>query len=141
MREDKLEKVLLDCYEKAFKEAFPSSNVYKIMASGEDKKDNFFLNYYLDIKRQEEIVNEVCKKYKLNKQYCKTISVNYFLGWCPSSNKHILERKYWFLTYLPVYGYIFERKLIRIPSLLKTIYHIVALSAIIGLIVYNRDII
>jgi len=78
-------KVIDEIYVQLFKEADPSADIYEIAESGEGKKPNWFLKYYLDIDRQVEIVNEICKKYKLNKRETYVVSKNVHLGFAPGT--------------------------------------------------------
>lgn len=78
-------KVIDEIYVQLFKEADPPADIYEIAKSGEGKKQSWFLKYYLDMDRQVEIVDEICKKYKLNKRESYIISKNIHLGFAPGT--------------------------------------------------------
>lgn len=65
MNEDKEISILMEMYEQMYKEAEPSVDLQKLIKSGETKKDDWFLKYYLSEERIEEIVIEVCKKHNI----------------------------------------------------------------------------
>jgi hypothetical protein len=108
MKKQKLtdEEILLEMYRRMFKESEPSGNIDKIIKSGEGKKHNFFLKYYLPEERQTEIINEVCKENGIKNKYeIRQFHTACALGSSPTSQKNLIpknkikkskiERKYW----------------------------------------------
>jgi hypothetical protein len=77
------EKILIEIYQKMYEEATPSADFDKLMKSGEAKKEGWFLNYSLEQERQEEILDEAMKKYKVPKWKRKQFSVTVNLGCSP----------------------------------------------------------
>jgi len=64
-REEKISRVIMECYRELFKKAEPPADFDKLVKTGEAKKENFFMNYYLDDDIQERIIEEICRKHKL----------------------------------------------------------------------------
>jgi hypothetical protein len=68
-------------------EATPSADFDKLIESGEAKEPDFFMKYYLDLKKQDEIIDEICKKHKLNSLEKRKVSIEIHLGSAPNSSK------------------------------------------------------
>ena len=88
MRTNKyLANICKEMYRKMYKEAEPSADFDKLMESGETKKENWFMNYYLPTKRQGEIFDSIIKKYKCNRWEREKISFEVWLGSAPTGIK------------------------------------------------------
>jgi hypothetical protein len=87
MREKKFQDICMEIYTQMYKESTPSADIKHIIDSGEGKKSNWFMKYYLPMKRQEEIVNEAIKKHKLSKHDRKEVSQTVYLGCSPNSKE------------------------------------------------------
>jgi len=78
-------KVVMNIYRQMFKEAEPSADFDELIEIGEAKQDNFFMNYYLHQDRQQEIIDEWCKKYKCSKLEERAINTEVNLGCAPNT--------------------------------------------------------
>jgi hypothetical protein len=78
--------VCMEIYRKMYREARPKANLDKLIKSGETQKPEWFMFYYLPKKRQEEIFEKVCRKYRLTKRERKAVSFEIHLGSAPCSN-------------------------------------------------------
>jgi len=88
MRSNKyLANVCKEIYRELYKEAEPSADFDKLVESGEVGKRDWFMNYYLPMRRQGEIFDAVVKKYKCNKHEKNKISMEIWLGAAPSGVK------------------------------------------------------
>lgn len=89
MRSDNFlwEKCVLPIYRQMYKEAEPSADFDKLIDEGVVGKHNWFMDYYLDTDRQEEIIDEHCKKRKLSKREREKIKFNILLGCSPNGYK------------------------------------------------------
>jgi len=74
-----------------YKEAEPKADFLKLFKKGGTAKENWFMKYYLDIKRQQEIIEEVGKKYNLGKRDIQKLSIEINLGSAPNSSKETWE--------------------------------------------------
>jgi len=83
----KILEVIGECYRRMYKETEPVGDIDKIKKSGEGKMEGFFMAYYLDQKRQDEIMAEVIKKLKVPKNQVGLIERSVWLGASPSGNK------------------------------------------------------
>ena len=89
--------VVMEIYERMFKEATPSADIWQIIKSGEGKKEGFFNKYYLEQDRQNEIIKEVIAKHKIRRGHRQTrIEVSVLLGSSPIGN-----REAWMLQNTP----------------------------------------
>jgi len=85
MRSDKyLWEVSLEIYRQMYKEAEPSADFDELMKSGETKKRQWFMKYYLDKERQEEIFESICKKHRITEKEREKLSFEIWLGVAPS---------------------------------------------------------
>lgn len=82
-----LDKICMEIYRKMYKEATPSADLDELIKKGVTKKERWFMKYYLDEKRQQEIIDEICKKYKCNKLEKNKIENTIWLGASPTSIK------------------------------------------------------
>jgi len=88
MRSDKyLWNICMEIYRKMYKEASPQADFDNLIKIGITEKPNWFMKYYLSIERQEEILNEICNKYKCTKPEKHKISKEIYLGCSPNSKK------------------------------------------------------
>jgi len=83
-RDDKLWEICMDIYRQMFKEADPPADFDLMLESGEAKTPNFFGNYYLSAERQNEIIDDHCKKHNLRPIEKKKVSKEIHLGCSPS---------------------------------------------------------
>lgn len=83
MKQNKLEKILLEVYEEVYKKL--GVNIHELIENGTTKKENWFLDYTMPFSEQEEIFEKVCSKYKLNERGRKALRINYWLGGSPKS--------------------------------------------------------
>jgi hypothetical protein len=87
LNEKKATKILIEIYTKMYKESKPPVSFKQIMKSGEGLTPDWFKKYYLNIERQNEIVTEIGKKYKLTKRDSYKVSCSVHLGYSPSCVK------------------------------------------------------
>jgi len=76
--------ICMKIYRKMYKEATPSANFDELIKKGITKKHDWFSKYYLNEDRQEQIIDEICKKHKLTKYEKHLVSVEVHLGCSPS---------------------------------------------------------
>ena len=87
-----LAKICKEIYRALYKEADPSADFDKLVDSGEASKQNWFLNYYLPMKRQGEIFDSIIKKYKCDRHEREKISFEIWLGAAPTGVKKSIRR-------------------------------------------------
>jgi hypothetical protein len=87
VRGKKIENAIMDVYREMYAVASPPADLDEIIKSGEGKEDRFFDKYYLDIDTQISIIDDVCKKAKLNGYNKRIVHMSVSLGSAPSSNK------------------------------------------------------
>ena len=85
--EDKVGRAVWECLKRMYKEAEPSADIEKIAKSGEGKMIDFFMGFYLSSKRESEIVEEVCKDFKLKGFDKRKVSNTLWMGSAPTSAK------------------------------------------------------
>lgn len=76
--------ICLDIYRQLYKEATPSADIDKLIASGETKKPNWFMKHHLPQRRQDKIMEEHIKKNHLNRRQAASIRNEIWLGSSPS---------------------------------------------------------
>ena len=81
----KNDKILLEIYTEVYKEI--GVDFIDLLNTGETLKEGWYLKYYLYSDKQEEILNNVLKKYKLPKYTKKQLSTSYWIGSGPTSVK------------------------------------------------------
>jgi hypothetical protein len=82
---NKIEKVIDEIYKRMYAEADPP--IYDLTPYY-GKEEPFFLNHYLDDKRQDEIINEVLDEFKIkNKYYRRSVKITIILGSSPTTVK------------------------------------------------------
>jgi len=86
MRTDKYlwENVCMNIYRQMYKEAEPSLDFDKAIEDGITAEPNWFSNYYLPVKRQQEILDSICEKYNCNKYEKRKVETTIWLGAAPS---------------------------------------------------------
>jgi len=86
IRSDKyLWEVCMKIYKEMYEKADPPADIYELIRKGITKKDNWFLNYYLEEDKQVEIINRICKEHRCSKYEKEKISNTIWLGSAPSS--------------------------------------------------------
>ena len=83
IKDDRLLKILIECYIKSYKQAEPSIDFMSLL----DIQPFPFENYYLSEENQNMIVKNILSKYKLTKIDKKRITTSYYLGLAPTFTK------------------------------------------------------
>lgn len=96
--DEKLWEICLEIYRQMFKEAKPSADFDKLRELKVTEKKDWFMNYFLPIERQNEIIDEICKKQKVAGWKRKKIETEVHLGCSPNSSEetwqeHVEKRK------------------------------------------------
>ena len=78
-----------------YKEAKPSADIDKLMKQGVTTKINWYMDYYLPIDRQRDILEMHCKRNKLEAFERKALQTEIFLGAAPNSSKQSTNIKGW----------------------------------------------
>ena len=82
-----LDNICKEIYRQMYEEAEPPADFDELVNKGITKEPNWFMNYYLPIDRQEEIIREFIKKYKCSPYEERKIRETIYLGSAPNSNK------------------------------------------------------
>lgn len=77
----------MEIYKRMYQESDPPADIFELIDSGETNQPNWFMNYYLNMDRQVEILEEVLKEYKLPKRKKEAFRMAVFLGASPSMHK------------------------------------------------------
>ena len=77
----KEEKLLLDVYRSVYSEL--GVDIDKLIEDGITQQEQWFMEYEMPHKRQEEILEEVFIKHKIPKYKRKQLSIAYWLGVSP----------------------------------------------------------
>lgn len=80
----KEEKVLMEVYRTVYKEL--GIDLDKLIEDGTTKENMWFMRYEMSLERQEEILNDILSKSKLNKYQKRTVEINYWLGCSPQNS-------------------------------------------------------
>ena len=91
--EDKVGRAIWECLKRMYKESEPSADIEKIVKSGEGKMRDFFCAYYLPSERLSEIIEEVCKEFKIKKLGKRQVENTLWLGSSPCSSKERWEKE------------------------------------------------
>jgi hypothetical protein len=83
---NKLENIVLEIYRLQYKYAEPSADLDALMASGETKKTDWFMKYYMPQEWQQTIMDFVCQKHKLTSQEKRSVSIEVNLGCSPNTS-------------------------------------------------------
>ena len=73
INEEKLKNIVYEIYQELFNHSEPKADFDVIRKSGESKKPDFFMKYYLSQDEQEKIMNRIMKSHKLS--YIAGVSV------------------------------------------------------------------
>lgn len=84
---EKADEIVFECYRRMYAEAEPKADFDKMFESGECKEKDWYLKYFLEEKRQDEIIDEVAKKFKLNKWIKKKLYTTVTLGSSPTVSR------------------------------------------------------
>lgn len=79
--------ICIKIYQKMYAETEPKANFKKLWKEGKTAKPEWFMAYYLDQDRQEEILDNICKKHKLTKREKYLVSKEVRLGCSPNTCK------------------------------------------------------
>lgn len=82
-----LYKICMEIYVQMYKEADPPLDFEQAIKDGITTKENWFMNYYLSTKRQEEIIVEIEEKYKCSREERRKIDGEIWLGCSPTGVK------------------------------------------------------
>ena len=80
-------KICEEIYQKMYKEAEPPLDFKKAVEEGYTAKNMWFMNHYLNSRRQDEIFNEITKKHKCTNIERLSISTEIWLGASPTGIK------------------------------------------------------
>ena len=80
-------KVCKEIYKKMYKESNPAADFDKLIETGEAKQKDFYMKYYLSIEKQKEIIDEICKNYKLKGYDERKVNTTVHLGSSPNSSE------------------------------------------------------
>jgi len=80
-------KICMEIYQKMYEETEPPLDFKQAIADGITSEPNWFMNYYLNMKRQKEIFDEVIKKYRCDKYEKRAINMEIWLGAAPTGVK------------------------------------------------------
>ena len=86
-KDKKLWKICMDIYREAFKKAEPSADFDKLLTSGEAKKPQFFMRYFLEQEVQMGIFEKHTKKNKLSKHDAHRVCKEVTLGSLPNTSR------------------------------------------------------
>ena len=92
MNDKKLWVICNEIYQELFKQAEPSADFDTMIQTGETKKADFFMRYYLPEKKQNEIIDTICKKHRLTTYHARKIRIEINLGCSPNSCKETWEK-------------------------------------------------
>ncbi len=91
--ETKEAQAIWECLKRMYKESEPSGDIEKIVKSGEGKMPEFFCAYFLSSEREREIIEEVCKEFKLTGLRKRCVENTLWLGSSPTSSKERCEKE------------------------------------------------
>ena len=83
MNNGELVKIIMEIYEKMYEEATPPADIHELIKCKETMKPEWFRKYSLPIKRQQTIIDDICKKHKLTKRETRRVNINVHLGGAP----------------------------------------------------------
>jgi hypothetical protein len=72
--EKKIVKTIREIYKQMYKETNPSVNIDDLEKQADNLKRDWYMDYYLDMDRQCEIIDKYCKKNKLTKRDSQIVS-------------------------------------------------------------------
>jgi hypothetical protein len=89
IKHKKIDKMLMECYQKLYKNATPSANFKELfdnaLVNEDGKKEIPFWNYFLSRESQDKIIDNILKKYKISSEWEKQSFKNtIYLGISPT---------------------------------------------------------
>lgn len=94
IRKEEQSKILMEMYEKMYKEAEPAADLKTLIETGETSEPNWFLKYYLPEDRIKQIVEEVCDKHKITRPNERQMFLTTVLiGASPTSEREVWEKQ------------------------------------------------
>ena len=92
-KQNKLGKVVIECYTRMYKEATPSADFKQLMEEAEldsgGRKIIRYMDYTLSMESQDKILKEVCKENKLTSRDTDHVSFEVYLGVSPSFGERV----------------------------------------------------
>lgn len=85
--EKQLSDIVMKIYKALYAEATPKANFVELYAKGVTNKQDWFNDYYLDIERQKEIIENFCKAYHLSRMERAKVMTTVMLGCSPVGHK------------------------------------------------------
>ena len=83
MINEKLWNICVEIYRQAYREASPPANFDALCESGVTDKPRWYMEYYLDGRRQKEIVDVVCARHNLSRGEKRKVIAELFDGAMP----------------------------------------------------------
>lgn len=83
---NKYDEIVLEIYRLQYKYAQPSADIDALIESGETKKTDWFMKYYMPQDWQEAIINMVCRKHHLAPHEKRGIEIEVNLGCSPNTS-------------------------------------------------------
>ena len=91
MAKKKLDEAVLDCYVRLYKSSVPSVDFNYLVKNAkineQGEKEIPFEDYIIDFDVSMEIINEIIKEYKIDKDYEHQFKVTIYQGCSPKYNK------------------------------------------------------
>jgi hypothetical protein len=91
MAKKKLDEAVLDCYVRLYKSSVPSVDFNYLVKNAkineQGEKEIPFEDYIIDFDVSMEIINEIIKEYKIDKDYEHPFKVTIYQGCSPKYNK------------------------------------------------------
>ena len=81
------DEIAIEIYRRMYAQATPKADIDEIIKSGEGKKPNWFLKYYLSREKQEKILDDALKEFKVPKRNHSRFYTEIMLGAAPSGYK------------------------------------------------------
>ena len=79
--------ICMEIYREMYRQATPSADFDQLIQEGVTMQPNWFMNYYLPLEKQEEIVDKFCKQHRCDRYETQIIRQEIFLGCSPTSVK------------------------------------------------------
>lgn len=93
MNEKKLVELCKEIYRQMYEEAEPSANFDELMDKGVTTGPDWFMGYFLEPERQQEIIEEHCDNHKLSQRERDIVELNILLGAAPNSSRKTWQKK------------------------------------------------
>jgi len=84
---EKLMNICLEIYKELYIHSEPSADFDKLIENKITKVPDWFMKFYIETEKMEEIINKITKKHKLTKKEYMKIKTEIFLGCSPNSCK------------------------------------------------------